>query len=91
MAKCEGFATTFGPYVDYWTRVLSELDKPLLLTLPELVEGFWPHHDWRIFEDKVSRQRCSSLILDEDVTLEDEELELYCGPTNEALETPFNL
>ena len=40
MAKCEGFAAAFGPYVDYWTRVLAELDKPLPVTPPELVEGF---------------------------------------------------
>ena len=43
-----------------------------------------------VFEDKVSCSRCSSLILDEDVTLDDEEPEPYCGPTNEALETSFN-
>ena len=40
MAKCEGFAAEFGPYVDYWTRVLAKLDKPLPVTPPELVEGF---------------------------------------------------
>ena len=45
MAKCKGFAAAFGPYVDYWTHVLAELDKPLLVTPPELVEGFWPCHD----------------------------------------------
>ena len=56
---------------------------------PELVEGFWPCHDWRVF-DEVSRPRCSSLIVDEDVTLEDEELEPYCGLANKAPETPFN-
>ena len=90
MAKCEGFAVAFGPYINYWTHVLAELDKPLLVTPLELVEGFWPCHDWRVFEDKVSRSRCSSLIVDEDVIPEDEEPELYCGPTNEAPETPFN-
>ena len=90
MAKYEGFATTFGPYVDCWTRMLSELDKPLLVTPPELVEDFQPRQDWRILEDEVSCPRCSSLILHEDVTLEDEELEPYCGPANEAPETPFN-
>ena len=90
MAKYEGFATAFGPYVDNWTRALSKLEKPLPVTPLELVEGFWPCHDWRIFQDKVSRPRCSSLIVDKDVTPEDEELEPYCGPANEALETPFN-
>ena len=45
MAKYEGFAVAFGPYIDYWTRVLSELDKPLPVTPPELVEDFWPCHD----------------------------------------------
>ena len=34
MARCEGFVAVFGPYVDYWTRVLSKLDKPLLVTPP---------------------------------------------------------
>ena len=90
MAKCEGFATAFGPYVDYWTRVLAELDKPLLVTPPELVECFWPCHDWRVIQAKVPRPRCPSLIVDEDVTPEDEEPEPYCGPANEAPETPFN-
>ena len=55
-----------------------------------MVEDFWPRHDWRVFEDEVLRPRCSSLILDDDVTPEDEELELYCGLANEAPETPFN-
>ena len=70
--------------------MLAELNKLLPMTPPELVEGFWPCHDWRVFEEKVLRPRCSSLIVDEDVTLEDEEPEPYCGPTNEAPETPFN-
>jgi hypothetical protein len=34
MSKCEGFATTFGPYVDYWACVLVELEKPLPISLP---------------------------------------------------------
>ena len=70
MAKCEGFAAAFGPYVDYWTRVLSELDKPIPVTPLELVEGFWPYHDWRVLENEVSHPRCLSLILHEDVTLD---------------------
>ena len=90
MAKCEGFAAAFGPYVDYWTRMLSEFEKPLTVTHLELVEGFWPRHDWRVFEEEVLRPRCSSFILDEDVTLEDEEPELYCGLAYEAPETLFN-
>ena len=70
--------------------MLAELDKPLPVTPLELVEGFWPCHDWRVFEAEVLRPRCSSLIVDEDVTPKDEEPEPYCGPANEALETPFN-
>ena len=50
MAKCEGFVATFGPYVDYGTCVLSKLDKPFPVTPLELMEGFWPHHDWRVLE-----------------------------------------
>ena len=90
MAKCEGFAAVFGPYVDYWTRVLAELDKPLPVTPPELVEGFWPCHDWRVIQAEVPRPRCLSLIVDDDVTPENEGLEPYCGPANEAPKTPFN-
>ena len=90
MAKCEGFAAAFGPYCDYWTRVLFELDKPLPVIPSELIEGLWPRHDWKVFEDEVSRQRCSSLILDQDMTPEDEEPKPYCGLANEASETPFN-
>ena len=60
------------------------------MTPPELVEGFWPHHDWRVFEDEVLRPRCSSLRLDEDVTPEDEDVEPFCGLANKAPETPFN-
>ena len=90
MAKCEGFAAAFRPYVDYWTCVLAELDKPLPVTPPELVEGFWPSHDWRVIQAEVPCSRCLSLIVDDDVTPEDEEPEPYCGPTNEAPETPFN-
>ena len=95
MAKCKGFAAAFGPYINCWTHVLSELDKPLPGTPPELVEGFWPLHDWRVLEDEVSCPRCLSLILHqdmtyEDVTPEDEEQKPYCGPVNKALEIPFN-
>ena len=89
MARCEEFATTFGRYVDYKTHVLSKLDKPLLVTCPQLVEGFWPCHDWRIVEDKISCPRCLPL-LHVDLTLEDEELELYYGLANKALKIPFN-
>jgi hypothetical protein len=42
MSKCEGFATTFGPYVDYWACVLAKLEKPLPIFPPQLVKGFWP-------------------------------------------------
>ena len=57
MAKCEGFAAAFEPYVDYWTCVLAELDKPFPVTPPELVEGFWPCHDWRVIQAEVPRLR----------------------------------
>ena len=70
--------------------MLSELDKPLPVTPPELVEDFWLCHDWRVLEDKVLCPRCLSLILHEDMTLEDEEPEPYCGPTNKAPKTLFN-
>ena len=90
MAKCKGFVVAFGHYVDYWTCVLSELDKPLSMIPHKLVEGFWPRHDWRILENEVSHPRCLSLILHEDVTPEDEEPEVYCGLANEAPKTPFN-
>ena len=40
MTKREGFAAAFGPYVNYWTCVLSEPDKHLLVAPLELVEGF---------------------------------------------------
>ena len=90
MAKCEGFAAAFGLYVDYWIHVLSELDKPLPVTPPELVEDFWPCHDLKVLEDKVSCPRCLSLILHKDVTPKDEEPQPFCGPANEALEILFN-
>ena len=70
--------------------MLFELDKPLPVTQSELVEGFWPRHDWRVLEDKVSCPRCLSSILHEDVTLENEEPKAYCGLANETRETPFN-
>ena len=71
-------------------HVLAELDKPLPVTPPELVEGFWPCHDWRIIQAEVPHPRCPSLIVDDDVTPEDEEPEPYCGLANEVPETPFN-
>ena len=40
MSKCKGFATTFGPYVDYWIHVLLELKEPLPNCGVELLEGF---------------------------------------------------
>ena len=61
------------------------------MTPSELVEGFWPRHDSRVLKDKVLHPSCLSLILHEDVTPKDEEPEPYCGPTNEAPKTPFNL
>ena len=69
--------------------MLSKLDKPLPMTPPELVEGFWPCYDWRVIEDKISRLRCLPL-LHEDVIFEDKELKPYCGLANKALEMPLN-
>ena len=43
-----------------------------------------------VFEDEVSRPRCSSLIVDEDMTSRNEDREPYCGPANEAPKTPLN-
>ena len=70
--------------------MLVELEKPHPVTPLELVEGFSPCHDWKVFQIEVLRPRCSSLIINEDVTPEDEEPESYCSPTNEASETSFN-
>ena len=64
VAKCEGFAATFGPYVDYWTHVLAKFDKPLPVTPPKLVEDSWPCHDWRVIQVEVPRPKCPSLIVD---------------------------
>ena len=89
MAKCKGFTVAFGPYIDYWTCVLSELDKPLLVTPPKLVEDFWPHYEWRVVRDKISLPKCLPL-LHVDVTLEDEEPKPYCGLADEAPKIPFN-
>ena len=45
MSTGEGFAAAFGPYVEYWNRILRELKNPLTNCSLELVEGFWPQHD----------------------------------------------
>ena len=88
MAKCDEFATAFGPYVEYWKRVLSELKEPLPKPPPELLEGYWPTHDWRVTDQEASSQgrRVNSL----DSNPEEEELEPYCGPANEAPRESFN-
>ena len=85
-----GICSSIWALCQLLTCVLAELDMPLPVTRLELVEGFWPCHDWRVFEAEVSRPGYSSLIVDEDVTPEDEEPEPYCGPANEAPETLFN-
>ena len=69
--------------------MLSQLDKPLPVTPPELVEGFWPCHVWKIVEDEILCPRCLPLLYI-DVTPEDEQPEAYCRPTNEAPEISFN-
>ena len=48
MSRCEGFSTAFGPYVEYWNGILIELEQPLPKTPSELLEGFWPQHDWKV-------------------------------------------
>ena len=73
MSKCEGFATAFGPYVDYWICVLSELKEPLPNCGVELLEGFWPQHDWRAVSDEISspQSRVNPIdIIPEDVDRE---------------------
>ena len=88
MSKCEGFATTFGPYVDYWICVLSELKEPLPNCGVELLEGFWPQHDWRAVSDEVSGPH--SRVNPIDIIPEDVDREPYCGPANEAPQESFN-
>ena len=56
MTRCEGFGSAFGPYVEYWKRVLHELKEPLPECLPELLEGFWPKHDWKAVDDETFSQ-----------------------------------
>ena len=86
VSRCEGFATAFGPYVEYWKRVMSELSKPLPECATELIEGFWPQHDWRVMEEETVRPRVNPV----DMNIEEEDLEPYCGPTNEAPRESFN-
>ena len=88
MAKCDGFATAFGPYIEYWKRVLSELKELLPEPPPELLEGYWPTHDWRVMDQEASSQGTRVNPLDSN--LEEEELEPYCGPANEAPRESFN-
>ena len=90
MENCKRFVLAFGFCVNYWTLVLSKLNKPLQVTPPQLIEGFWPCHDCRVVEDKISCLRCLSL-LHMDVIPKDEELESYCGLANKVPKIPFNL
>ena len=75
--------------MDYWTCVLSKLNKPLLVTPPQLIEVFWACHDSRVVQDKILCLECLPL-LHVDVTPEHKEPESYYGPTNKALQIPFN-
>ena len=84
--RCSTFAAAFEPYVQYWSRVLNELQKPLPPTPARLVEGFWPIHDWR--GPSFTIPRLTLLPFDE--TPEDEEPQAYCGPANERPEERFN-
>ena len=73
-----------SPYVEYWNRLLEELDKSLPATTPSLVEGFWPTHNWN---------NVRPTLLPEgrvDITSEDDEAEPYCGPLNERPNEAFN-
>ena len=85
VSKCEGFATAFGPYVEYWERVLCELKEPLPEARMELNEGFWPQHDWRVTKEEIQTPRVNPV----DMNIE-EEPEPYCGPANEAPRESFN-
>ena len=88
MTRCEGFASAFGPYMEYWNRVLHELKEPLPECLPKLLEGFWPKHDWRAVDDEMFSQ--GQRVNPIDMVLEQEEHEPYCGPANEAPRESFN-
>ena len=89
MSTCEGFAAAFGPYVEYWNRILRELKNPLTNCSLELVEGFWPQHDWRLANVGVERPLSRVNPLDVIPDLDDEP-EPYCGPANEAPQQSYN-
>ena len=83
MAKCKKFVVAFRPHVDYWTHVLFELDKPLPVTPPQLVECFWPCYIKKIIEDRISCLRCL-FFLHVNVIPEDKELESYLYPNKQS-------
>jgi hypothetical protein len=68
---------------------MCELNEPLPQTPPELVEEFWPQHDWRVPHEGVLHYGGLILALT-DVTPKDEEPEPYYGPRNEASQSSFN-
>ena len=89
MSTCQGFAVVFGPYVEYWNRILRELKNPLPNCPLELVEGFWPEHDWRLLDPAVE---CRLSIVNPVHVISEpqEEPEPYCGPANEAPQQSYN-
>jgi hypothetical protein len=89
MSSCEGFASAFWPVVQYWDRIQHELNQPLSHTPLELVEGFWPQHDWRVRDRSMNPQPVGAMQ-PPDYISEDEDRELYCGPRNEAPLPRFN-
>jgi hypothetical protein len=68
---------------------MYELNEPLPQTPLELVERFWPQHDWRV-PHKGVLHRGGLVLAPTDVTPEDEEPEPYYGPRNEAPRSSFN-
>jgi hypothetical protein len=84
--KVRDFCHYLSPVLVYWIHVLEELQQPLLPTPSELVEGFWPDHDWRVLLVASPHLPTNA----QDVTLEDKEPEAYCGPANMRPVVPFN-
>ena len=85
MEKCDGFQKQIPPYIAYWTTILAELNKHLPPTPTNLVEGFWPSHDWNaILPEPLPVMKGG------DFTPEDDKSELYCGPQNERPKDALN-
>jgi len=74
--------------VEYWKCVLDELKEPLSNCPSELVEGFWPKYNWTMARDEVLSE--GLMVTPLDIISEEEALEPYCNPTNEAPQESFN-